>query len=101
MAANNLTQSVIQTLTKIFERRVELDFGRAGFDYIADTNTHTGHWIAIQAVGTANTVFNSVVPDTGDSLTTVTVVPGVTIYGPFNSINLTSGAVIAYRQSRA
>lgn len=99
MAANNLTQSVIQTLTKIFERRVELDFARAGFDYIADTNTHTGDWTAITVVGTANAVLNSVTTVVGDDLTTVTLVPGTTVYGTFNSIDLTSGVVIAYRNT--
>jgi len=39
----------------------------------------------------------SVTVSEGDALASVTVPTGVTIYGPFKSVDLTSGTVLAYR----
>ena len=68
--------------------------------YINDTATHSGSWFAIQA--TEDTVLATQASNidnlddicTGQDATTLAA--NTVIYGSFTSIDLTSGAVIAY-----
>ena len=74
--------------------------GLNGGSYLNDTATHTGTWFAIQA--TEDTVLATQASNitnlddicTGQDGTTLAA--NTVIYGHFTSIDLTSGAVIAY-----
>ena len=74
--------------------------GLNGGAYINDPATHTGTWFAIQA--TEDTVLATQASNidnlddicTGQDATTLAA--NTVIYGAFTSIDLTSGAVIAY-----
>tara|TARA_R100000700_G_C3040899_1_gene64962 strand:+ start:136 stop:438 length:303 start_codon:yes stop_codon:yes gene_type:complete len=79
--------------------------GQAGAKFISDTSVHSGSFVAIQCV--EDTVFNVLTPaDTtngygvgsynGNTMASETIPAGMTIYGRWTSIDLTSGAVIAY-----
>ena len=65
--------------------------------FIAGTDAKTGRFGAIQFK--EDTVVDSITADsyTGDSLDGETFVARTVIYGVFTSIQLTSGAVIAYK----
>lgn len=67
--------------------------GQVGFDYIT-TGTETGNWTSIQMITTGQI---DCVTSIGDDLTNVTISAGHIIYGPFTSITVDSGSVIAYR----
>jgi len=71
--------------------------GQAGFDYISDTATHTGEWYAIKVVDGAAAVFAVLNTALGDGAAGLTIQEGDIVYGPFTSIKLTSGKVLAYR----
>ena len=75
--------------------------GLNGGKFIKDTNTHTGTWFAIQVVEDAiiqtqssniTDLDNACQPVSGG----ITLAANTVIYGHFTSIDLTSGAVIAY-----
>lgn len=74
--------------------------GLNGGEYINDTATHTGNWFAIQA--TEDTVLATQASNitnlddicTGTDGTTLSA--NTVLYGNFTSVDLTSGAVIAY-----
>jgi|TARA_R110002110_G_scaffold1354_1_gene5694 hypothetical protein len=74
--------------------------GLNGGAYINDTATHTGNWFAIQA--TEDTVLATQASNitnlddicTGEDGTTLSA--NTVLYGNFTSVDLTSGAVIAY-----
>jgi len=74
--------------------------GLNGGAYINDTATHTGNWFAIQA--TEDTVLATQASNitnlddicTGEDATELAA--NTVLYGNFTSIDLTSGAVIAY-----
>jgi hypothetical protein len=75
--------------------------GLNGGKFIKDTNTHTGTWFAIQVVEDAiiqtqssniTDLDNACQPVSGG----ITLAANTVIYGNFTSIDLTSGAVIAY-----
>lgn len=74
--------------------------GLNGGEYINDTAVHTGNWFAIQATedtvlaAQASNITNLDDICTGQDATTLTA--GMVLYGNFTSIDLTSGAVIAY-----
>jgi hypothetical protein len=70
-------------------------FGQNGFEYLTGNAANLeGDFVAIQALSQAVV---SVTVSEGDALASVTVPTGVTIYGPFKSVDLTSGTVLAYR----
>tara|TARA_B100001057_G_C22519317_1_gene821192 strand:- start:147 stop:440 length:294 start_codon:yes stop_codon:yes gene_type:complete len=72
--------------------------GGCGAIYIDDTDTKTGSFSAITAVGTADAVLahaTSASDITGFDAN-ITIPKGVTIFGNFTAIDLVSGAVIAY-----
>ena len=79
--------------------------GQAGAKFISDTAVHSGTFVAITML--EDTVFNALTPtDTtngygvgsynGNTMSSETIPQGVTIYGRWSSIDLTSGLVIAY-----
>jgi len=79
--------------------------GQAGGKFISDNATHSGNFVAIQCI--EDTVFSALTPaDTingygvgsysGNSMASETIPAGMTIYGRWTTIDLTSGAVIAY-----
>tara|TARA_B100002019_G_C21000150_1_gene464863 strand:+ start:342 stop:638 length:297 start_codon:yes stop_codon:yes gene_type:complete len=79
--------------------------GQAGAKFISDTEIHSGTFVAITML--EDTVFNALTPtDTtngygvgsynGNTMASETIPQGVTIYGRWSSIDLTSGLVIAY-----
>ena len=79
--------------------------GQTGAKFISDTAVHSGTFVAITML--EDTVFNALTPtDTtngygvgsynGNTMASETIPQGVTIYGRWNSIDLTSGLVIAY-----
>ena len=74
--------------------------GLNGGAYINDTATHTGNWFAIQV--TEDTVIQTQASNITDldnicqPVDNVTLTTNTVLYGHFTSIDLTSGAVIAY-----
>ena len=79
--------------------------GQVGANFISDTAVHSGTFVAITML--EDTVFNALTPtDTtngygvgsynGNTMASETIPQGVTIYGRWSSIDLTSGLVIAY-----
>ena len=79
--------------------------GQAGAKFISDTAEHSGTFVAITML--EDTVFEKLRPtDTtngygvgsynGNTMASETIPQGVTIYGRWSSIDLTSGLVIAY-----
>jgi|TARA_R110002153_G_scaffold32343_6_gene97916 hypothetical protein len=76
--------------------------GQSGSIIIDDTAAHTGPFIAITVIGTADAVIDTSECDLGtleDQPATITIPKGGTIFGNFTSIELDSGVIIAYRQS--
>ena len=74
--------------------------GLNGGAYLNDTAVHTGTWFAIQATeatvlaAQASNITNLDNICTGTDATELAA--GMVLYGSFTSIDLTSGAVIAY-----
>jgi len=74
--------------------------GGCGAIMIDDTVEHTGPFVAITAIGTADAVIDSSECTIGieDAAATITIPKGATIFGHMISIELDSGAVLAYRK---
>lgn len=70
-------------------------FGQSGFDYVTTGTINTHAYIAISALEDASI---SATPSAGDSLSSVTIPKGMTIYGKFTSITVSSGKILAYRE---
>ena len=74
--------------------------GLNGGAYLNDTAVHTGNWFAIQATETtvlaaqASNITN--LDDLCPGQDATELAAGMVLYGNFTSIDLTSGAVIAY-----
>lgn len=68
-------------------------FGQEGFSYITSGTVNDKIFIAVTAL--EDTVL-SVQSLKGDSLTSVSLPMGLTIYGRFNSLTVSSGRVVAY-----
>ena len=79
--------------------------GQAGAKFISDTAEHTGTFVAITML--EDTIFATLTPsDTkngygvgsynGNTMASETISEGLTIYGRWTTIDLTSGLVIAY-----
>ena len=70
-------------------------FGQSGFDYQSGAGTLNAHkYVAITTL--ENSVISTASVD-GDSLGTVTIPAGLTIYGLFTEITVDSGKLLAYR----
>ena len=78
-------------------RNNTLEFSLAGGVVIDDTAAYTGEWGAIQVINTA-VIASITMPNLTNSsgLATLTLNPGVVIYGDVSAITLTSGVVIAH-----
>jgi len=87
----------IKHFTNLANADFKRAYGQFGIDKIADTNVHNGRWDYIKANGAANAVFNVLSTATGDNFDGMTLLAGDTVYGPFTSIDLTSGTVYAYK----
>ena len=74
--------------------------GLNGGAYLNDTSVHTGNWFAIQA--TEDTVIQAQASNITNldnicqPVDNIALAGGMVLYGNFTSIDLTSGAVIAY-----
>ncbi len=69
-----------------------------GADYISGTTAFDGRYGAITAVAAAVLDAATVAADySGDSLASMPIPAGTTIYGVFTKIKLTSGKVLAYK----
>jgi len=97
MARTELEQ-LLEQVTNSIKIADAKSHGEHGAFLITDTDMHTanGGWNAITFM--ENTVFNAIVAQnwSGDTITGETFAEGLTIYGDFKSIDLTSGACIAY-----
>lgn len=78
--------------TPNFQRQV---LGQKGFRYLNGSASGTSgeFYRAITALEDASV---TVVSESGDNLTTVTLYAGLTIYGLFSSVTTDSGTVLAY-----
>ena len=91
--------------TSIQDRSIEgiakdtsLSLGQGGAEYVTDTTIRNGNFGAIQAV--ADSVFTALVAGNWTGTTTSLPLPaGVTIFGSFTSFTLTSGKVVAYKNT--
>lgn len=92
------TDSENQSLRKI-EKDSSLALGQYGAVYKTSAAALSGGpWGAIQA--TAAAVVSLTASNwTGDATTAVDIPAGATIFGNFTAITLTSGKIIAYKQS--
>ena len=92
------TDSENQSLRKI-EKDSSLSLGQYGAVYKTAAAALTGGpWGSIQA--TAAAVVSVTASNwTGDATTSVDIPAGETIFGNFTAITLTSGKIIAYKQS--
>jgi len=95
--ANNTTE---ERLLKIIADSSKNSLGQCGVLMIDDTVEHTGPFVALTAIGTADAVIDSSECTTNieDAAATITIPEGATIFGNFTSIELDSGAVLAYRK---
>lgn len=73
-----------------------MSFGQAGFDYVTTGTINSHEYIAISALEDASI---SVTADAGDDLSSVTIPKGLTIYGRFSSITVSSGKILVYREA--
>lgn len=69
----------------------------SGVEVITDTATHTGRYCALQAVAAAVLDTGTVASDySGNSIASLPIPVGTTIYGTFTAVKLASGKVLAY-----
>jgi|TARA_B100001939_G_scaffold330890_1_gene328429 hypothetical protein len=73
-----------------------MSFGQSGFDYITSGTVSDQTFIAITALEDASI---SATASKGDSLSSVTIPKGLTIYGRFTSVTVSSGKILAYREA--
>ena len=76
--------------------RKSVGIGGCGGTLIDDTATHTGAFSAIQAIGTTDAVLTTNTLSDIQDFAQVTIPKGVTIFGNFTAVDLSSGKVIAY-----
>ena len=95
MPYNNNNDRLLDAINKVMKNTL----GQCGSIIIDDTVEHTGPYVAVTAL--AEAVIDTSECDLGpleDQPATITIPAGVTIYGRFNSIELDSGSVIAYKE---
>jgi hypothetical protein len=64
-----------------------------GGDVITGTGTHTGHWRALQALGTGATLdTGTAATDLGGTVAGVAIPAGTTVHARFTAVQLSSGA---------
>lgn len=73
--------------------------GMSGGAYIADTNTYSGSWEAIQILADAkfHTLTGNIANIANTTEASAPVIPaGTVLYGNFTALDLHSGRIIAY-----
>jgi|TARA_Y100000401_G_scaffold104401_1_gene96175 hypothetical protein len=75
--------------------------GGGGYDYVTNATVNSHTYVAIQALSTDCVVTaTSVDTDIWDSLSSVTVLAGQTIYGEWSSVQIANGDfALVYRKS--
>ena len=69
-----------------------------GGDLITGTGTHTGHWRALQALGTGATLdTGTTATDLGGAVAGVTIPAGTIVHGRFTAVQLSAGSCLAYQ----
>ena len=93
----NTTEEI---LLKAIKDLTKNSLGQCGVLMIDDTVEHTGPFVALTAIGTADAVIDTSECTTNieDAAATITIPEGATIFGNFASIELDSGAILAYRK---
>jgi hypothetical protein len=76
------------------QEALNIQLGRCGSDYIADTAIHNGNYVELTA-HTACVI--SAVTGNCTGLAGKTIPAGMSIAGVFTSITLTSGTMVAYK----
>jgi len=92
--------SEVRLLRQELQRQRTFGEGQTLDLIIADTDTHTNAygWSCFQAIG-GDAVINSVITTKG-TLSTITVPDGAVYYLPCTSMDLTSGKLAMFQQSR-
>jgi len=73
--------------------------GLSGGKYIADTNAHTGDWLAVQVLADAkfHTLTGNITDIANATEASAPVIPaGTVLFGKFTAIDLHSGRIVAY-----
>ena len=88
-------------LHRYTEQEASNRLGGGGYDYVTNATVNSHVYVAIQALYTDCVVTaTSVDTDIWDTLTSVTILAGQTIYGEWSSVQVASGDfAIVYRQS--
>lgn len=73
-----------------------MDFS-IGFEYISDTNAHTGRFYKLVALADAVIASAVVQNATGNTFSSVPLNAGDDIEGVFTSVTLASGKIVAYK----
>lgn len=68
-----------------------------GFEYISDTNAHTGRFFKLYALADAVISAATVQNASGNTFTSVPLNAGDSIEGVFTSVTLASGKIVAYK----
>jgi hypothetical protein len=69
-----------------------------GGDLITGTGVHTGHWRALQALGTGATLdAGTAATDLGGTLAGVAIPAGTIVHGRFTAVQLSAGSCLAYQ----
>ena len=88
-------------LHKYSTQEAQNRLGGGGYDYVTNATVNSHTYVAIQALSTDCVVTaTSVDTDIWDSLSSVTVLAGQTIYGEWSSVQIANGDfAIVYRKS--
>ena len=73
--------------------------GLSGGKYIADTNAHTGDWLAVQVLADAkfHTLTGNITDIANATEASAPVIPaGTVLFGKFTAIDLHNGRIVAY-----
>ncbi len=88
-------------LHRYTEQEASNRLGGGGYDYVTNATVNSHTYVAIQALSTDCVVTaTSVDTDIWDSLSSVTVLAGQTIYGEWSSVQIANGDfALVYRKS--
>ena len=88
-------------LHKYSTQEAQNRLGGGGYDYVTNATVNSHTYVAIQALSTDCVVSaTSVDTDIWDSLSSVTVLAGQTIYGEWSSVQIANGDfALVYRKS--
>ena len=88
-------------LHKYSTQEAQNRLGGGGYDYVTNATVNSHTYVAIQALSTDCVVTaTSVDTDIWDSLSSVTVLAGQTIYGEWSSVQIATGDfALVYRKS--